>query len=324
MKIFWSWQSDTPGDIGRFLVRDALRAAIERLRQAEEIEEAMRDDLHLDHDIQGTTGSPDLARTILEKIENSEVVIADVTIVGKTNDDKKLVNSNVAIELGYALHACSDARVILVFNQHYGKYDDLPFDLRHKGGAVVFDLSPEATRHDIEAERKSLADQFERKLKPLLQLGSRIKEPLLLRAVIEHRLERRYQVPGAGNDDVFLFQARIENIGELAATDFKLDVDIPGEIVDGSLPYGLQVQSDKPGFVRLSVTNLQSGVQIPILHPEGKTPVIMMFNYAIRDGSRPLTPEEWAKQLVATLYSGNMRPQKKTMSLAELSVVRTV
>ena len=32
MKIFWSWQSDTPGKIGRFLVRDALNDAIEKLR----------------------------------------------------------------------------------------------------------------------------------------------------------------------------------------------------------------------------------------------------------------------------------------------------
>jgi len=36
-EIFWSWQSDTPGHIGRYLVRDVLKDAIKKLKQAEEI-----------------------------------------------------------------------------------------------------------------------------------------------------------------------------------------------------------------------------------------------------------------------------------------------
>ena len=61
MKIFWSWQSDTPGKTGRFLIRDALAQAIDHLKQAPDIEEPTarecREALHLDHDIQGVTGS---------------------------------------------------------------------------------------------------------------------------------------------------------------------------------------------------------------------------------------------------------------------------
>jgi hypothetical protein len=135
MKIFWSWQSDTPEQIGKYLVRDALKVAINRLKQAEDIDEPTRDDLHLDQDTQGITGSPDLVPTIFGKIEKSEVIVADVTIVGKTDEGKRLLNSNVAIELGYGLHACTDARMILVFNKHYGSYEHLPFDLRHKGSS---------------------------------------------------------------------------------------------------------------------------------------------------------------------------------------------
>jgi hypothetical protein len=103
MKIFWSWQSDTPEQIGKYLVRDALKVAINRLKQAEDIDEPTRDDLHLDQDTQGITGSPDLVPTIFGKIEKSELIVADVTIVGKTDEDKRLINSNVAIELGYML-----------------------------------------------------------------------------------------------------------------------------------------------------------------------------------------------------------------------------
>jgi hypothetical protein len=31
VKIFWSWQSDTPGKTGRHFVRDVLRAVVDDL-----------------------------------------------------------------------------------------------------------------------------------------------------------------------------------------------------------------------------------------------------------------------------------------------------
>jgi hypothetical protein len=175
MKIFWSWQSDTPGKIGRFLVRDVLKDAVEQLKQAPEIEDAVREQLHVDHDIENVAGSPDIARTILRKIEESQVFVADVTIVGEvlrdgTTDDhnKTLINSNVAIELGYALRALSDENLLLVFNEHYGSHADLPFDLRHKGGAITFDLAPDAERTTIEEQKKKLKGHFVRALRPYL------------------------------------------------------------------------------------------------------------------------------------------------------------
>jgi hypothetical protein len=183
MKIFWSWQSDTPGKIGRHLIRDALKEAIDQLKLAPDIEEPTtkesREALHLDHDIQGVPGSPDLARTIFDKIVASGVVVADVTLIGSVPDTadadgkavpgKKLINSNVAIELGYALHALTDRKVLIVFNEYYGSHEDLPFDLRHKGGSIVFDLQPDADTKRISLERKKLKDRFVGALKPYLQ-----------------------------------------------------------------------------------------------------------------------------------------------------------
>src|SRR5271166_4581007 len=115
MKVFWSWQADTPGKTGRHFVRKALAEAIETLRQPKEIEEPSeretREALHLDHDRQGVSGSPDLALTILQKIDQTAVFIADVTPVstiraqrrsGKiVRSEKRVMNPNVAIELGY-------------------------------------------------------------------------------------------------------------------------------------------------------------------------------------------------------------------------------
>lgn len=159
-------------------MRDALKDAIGNLKQAPDIEEPnareTREGIHLDHDVKDVPGSPDLARTILVKIDAARVVVADVTIVGKTEGQgvaagKKLINSNVAIELGYAYRSRGDENVLLVLNAHYGAHEDLPFDLRHKGGAVVFNLPPDADKARIEAERKKLAAQFVSKLSSYTQ-----------------------------------------------------------------------------------------------------------------------------------------------------------
>jgi hypothetical protein len=172
MKVFWSWQSDTPGKIGRHFVRDALNAAIERLKQTPEIEEPTsreaRSAMHLDQDRKGISGSPDLARVILEKIEQAAVFVADVTSVGITTtttqknetEPKKIINPNVAIELGYALHALGDRALLMVMNEHYGSRADLPFDLQSKAGPIMFTLSPDADRKTIAAALRQLTAQL--------------------------------------------------------------------------------------------------------------------------------------------------------------------
>ncbi len=171
MKVFWSWQSDTPGKIGRFLIRDALNDAITELKSNLEIEEPTREALHLDHDREGVPGSPELVRTILEKIDVSDVVVADVTPIGASSveqseeNSKKLINSNVAIELGYALRSLTSRKVLMVFNSHYGRHEELPFDLRHRGGAIIFDLPPQADRAAIESEKKKLTRRLVAALK---------------------------------------------------------------------------------------------------------------------------------------------------------------
>jgi hypothetical protein len=182
MKVFWSWQSDTPGKIGRFFVREALREAIEELRQAPDIEEPRtresRGALHLDYDRKDVPGAPDLVRTIFDKIDVSTVVVADVTLVGQTpdrvqndgkkNTGKRLISSNVAIELGYAFRALTDRHVVMVFNKHYGGHEDLPFDLRHKA-SIDFHLAPGADGKRVEQEKKKLKKEFVTALRVYLE-----------------------------------------------------------------------------------------------------------------------------------------------------------
>jgi hypothetical protein len=174
VKIFWSWQFDTYGPTGRHLVREALEAAIALLKQAPDVEEPTeqerREAMHLDHDRKGVSGSPELARTIFEKIDRAEVFVADVTAVGQTFDGtKKLMNSNVAIEYGHAHKALGDTKILMVQNQHYGTRDDLPFDLKHHAGPIQYSLGPDADKEAIAAEKIKLRGQFITALRPYLE-----------------------------------------------------------------------------------------------------------------------------------------------------------
>ena len=78
--VFYAWQSDSPGKVNRYLIRDALQEAIDRVGRELQIEDA----LALDMDTQGVPGSPEIANTILAKIKSCAVFVADVTYVGRT------------------------------------------------------------------------------------------------------------------------------------------------------------------------------------------------------------------------------------------------
>ena len=175
MKIFWSWQSDHDGKVAHYLIRDALEAAIEKLKLPKDIEEPSeaerRANLELDHDTKGETGWTDIADSIFKKIDNSAVFVADVTPVGKTlgKGAKKLMNPNVAIELGYAIKALTWSSCLGVMNLAYGKIDDLPFDIhRTRSWPITYTLKEGATKEDVEVAKKGLSEAFYLKLKPFL------------------------------------------------------------------------------------------------------------------------------------------------------------
>ena len=95
------------------------------------LEESVRPEV--DHDTQNTAGMADIIATILDKISQSAVFVADVTPVGKAGDGKALPNPNVLIELGWAMKALGTERIIAVLNTASGfRTDDLPFDIRHR------------------------------------------------------------------------------------------------------------------------------------------------------------------------------------------------
>ncbi|MFA7208750.1 MAG: hypothetical protein WC120_00545 [Parcubacteria group bacterium] len=122
--VFYSWQSDLPNPVNRGFIQQALEKAIKTIET--------NDTVVLDRDTSGIPGSPDIASTIYAKISSADVFIADVSIISKAEGCRPTPNPNVLIELGYALKALGQERIILVFNGEYGKIEDLPFDLRTK------------------------------------------------------------------------------------------------------------------------------------------------------------------------------------------------
>ncbi|MES0170754.1 hypothetical protein NKJ87_33435 [Mesorhizobium sp. M0027] len=89
--------------------------------------------------------------------------------VEKRSEPKHLQNPNVMSELGYAEHALSQGRIILVANgAHYPGPVALPFDWRHRSGAKVYTLKDGATKEEIKAEQKRFAEVLKSCIVPIL------------------------------------------------------------------------------------------------------------------------------------------------------------
>jgi len=126
LKVFYSWQLSTSGKYNKYFIRDCLLSAVKDLNQSIPIED--RDqikNIEVDSDTQGTAGSPPIFTTILNKIDTSTLFIADVS-----TSSKKTCNSNVMLELGYAIKTVGFDNILMIFNTALGSIDDLPFDLR--------------------------------------------------------------------------------------------------------------------------------------------------------------------------------------------------
>ena len=179
MKIFWSWQSDNHQPSGRYFVREILTQLAKELNgEAEDAERPESEDeaddrVKVDYDTFGVGGSPPIAETILGKIREAAVFVADVTSVGKTAGGKQLPNPNVMIELGYAMKVLSYQRIVLVMNTGEGaSLKHLPFDLRHWRAPATYSLRRDATDERKAEVMAELKDALRERIIPSLKVAA--------------------------------------------------------------------------------------------------------------------------------------------------------
>jgi hypothetical protein len=167
--IFYSWQSDSPGDTNQHLIREGLRHAASRI----EPEHAAHDlRVLLDEATRDVPGSPNIPQTIMDKIRAADLFVGDITTINKDRPmgARACPNPNVAIELGYAIAHLGWGRVILLFNRAHGVFPgDAPFDIdRHR----LSDYEVEAirgTNREKAAQKQPLFDLLHEALRLVVE-----------------------------------------------------------------------------------------------------------------------------------------------------------
>lgn len=144
--IFYSWQSDLPNNTNRGFIEEALTLASGVIASDLDIEPV------IDRDTRGLPGSPDIGQAIFAKIAESDLFVADVTLIDRAGE-RRTPNPNVLLELGYALCALTADRVLLVMNTVFGRVEELPFDLRTRR-VITYQVTADAEKAPA---RKKLA-----------------------------------------------------------------------------------------------------------------------------------------------------------------------
>lgn len=134
IKIFYSWQSDLPGNQTRSVIQESIESVVKSMKDTVEI--------IADRDTKGEYGSPDIVETIFKKIDECDIFIADVSIINRyyaIDEEGKPIeaikttpNPNVLLELGYAAHVLGWENIICILNTDFGKIEELPFDIRQR------------------------------------------------------------------------------------------------------------------------------------------------------------------------------------------------
>lgn len=223
--VFYSWQSDIRAAANRSLIEAALESAIEDIQdpQGKPIINPA-----IDRDTAGVPGSPDISSTILEKIDNSSVLLADITLVDDGSLGRRFPNPNVLIEVGYAIKSLGFTRILLIQNTFNGSIEDLPFDLRGKRIMTYKSHPDDISRSE---QRNYLAKQISKALiaiLPVLEdvLPVEYSEQMLDVESTRQEIERLYR---ESPDDLGF---RLENISNKIDSSFQTPPEIRSELLN--------------------------------------------------------------------------------------------
>ena len=132
-----------------------------------------------DQDTQDVPGSPNIAETILKKIDDCRVFVGDLTHIGPNEHHELTPNPNVLIEYGYALKSVGYGRMIAVLNKAFGdpRSKPLPFDLQHKRWPFIYDARPSDPEQERRSERNRLSQKLQSAIRSVLDHESATTRP---------------------------------------------------------------------------------------------------------------------------------------------------
>lgn len=160
--IFYSLQCDSDKKFNRNFIENCLSNAINRINKVIDYT------LILDKNTIGESGSPDIVNVILNKIDMAIGFVADITPIVCLKE-KYLSNSNVMLELGYALSSLSDERVILICNTSKCRLNDLPFDLGLKR-IVSYEYDEESDANKAKNQKEKLENTLYEAIQAIINL----------------------------------------------------------------------------------------------------------------------------------------------------------
>lgn len=164
-KIFYAWNSDAPPDINKEFIWDCLERAIKKLKREGDVEvcQAVRD-------TRGARGMVDIVNEIFRRIDECDLIVADVSNVNPNAKEELVPNPNVMFEFGYALGKKGELALIGIANTAFGPPERLPFDI-NKRSITAYEL------HDA-ADRLSVRDELVTRLARIIKtnLGEQREE----------------------------------------------------------------------------------------------------------------------------------------------------
>ncbi|HEU4558523.1 MAG TPA: hypothetical protein VFS20_11770 [Longimicrobium sp.] len=142
------------------------------------------------------------------------------------------------VELGYALRALGDRRVLIVFNTAFGSVGKLPFDLRGRQ-VITYCMAPD--QEDRADERRNLEHQLHENLRDILQsqpvaLGITFEDGSILRRVYKDNEHRFADERDEIISQMLCIGLRLQNNGSV--TEAEIDCTL-------ILPSGLEVLHQK-------------------------------------------------------------------------------
>lgn len=157
--VFYSWQSDLASKYNRNLIETVIKDALKSIKKSnQEVSE-----INLVSDSRDEIGTPDLPSSIFEKIEKSDLFIADISIINSGSNFRLTPNPNVLIELGYAVKCLGWSKVICVYNEAIEDVEKLPFDIRSRKPLLY------NTHNELSEEKKRLKNLVEKSINEIIK-----------------------------------------------------------------------------------------------------------------------------------------------------------